>query len=180
MPYKDPVVRRAKQRIYDKRYRERERAKVAAYGKAYKAAHREKIRKQKRARYWADPEKARAKGREKYAANREKRIKKVAEWQRNNPEKVQAYSKRTRANLRRKMAEDSDRYAMERAKERMRSARRSIKKGIRYRPRFFLRIPDWATFGQRILDTRSAFLAVNMTPSQRAYARELAIERSAR
>jgi len=39
---------------------------------------------------------------------------------------------------------------------------------------------EWAAAGQRVLDVRSAFLAVNMTPSQRAYARELAIERRAR
>ena len=52
--------------------------------------------------------------------------------------------------------------------------------GKGYRPRFRVRLPEWAAAGQRVLDVRSAFLAVNMTPSQRAYARELAIERRAR
>ena len=38
-------------------------------------------------------------------------------------------------------------------------------------------VPDWATLGQRVLDAASPWLIENLTPSQRAYARELAIER---
>ena len=55
-------------------------------------------------------------------------------------------------------------------------AKRVIRRGETYSPRFDLRFPDYATKGSA-LDTRSAFLAVNMTPSQNDYARELAIER---
>ena len=48
-----------------------------------------------------------------------------------------------------------------------------------YRARFRCRLPEWAAAGQRVLDARSQWLAVNVTASQRAYARELAIERKA-
>ena len=49
-----------------------------------------------------------------------------------------------------------------------------------YRARFRCRLPDWAAAGQRVLDARSQWLAVNLTASQRAYARDLAIERRAK
>ena len=62
---------------------------------------------------------------------------------------------------------------------RMRYAKNAIlARGI-YAPRFNRRLPEWAPVGGG-LDRRSAFLAVNLTPSQRAYARELAIERRAK
>ena len=79
-----------------------------------------------------------------------------------------------------KLASDAKLYAAWRAKNRMRWARKAVAEGRLYRPLFCLRIPDWATKGQRVLDARSAYLAVNLTDEQRAYARELAIERKQR
>ena len=99
----------------------------------------------------------------------------------------EAFRKRKRAcaaradeRLRSKLEADAKLYAKWRAKRRMRWARKTVAKGRAYSPLFCTRIPDWATKGQRVLDARSAFLAVNLTDSQRAYARELAIERKKR
>lgn len=78
-----------------------------------------------------------------------------------------------------KLEADAKLYAAWRAKRRMRWARKAVAEGRLYRPLYCTRIPDWTTKGQRILDASSAYLDVNLTDSQRAYARELAIERRA-
>ena len=67
-------------------------------------------------------------------------------------------------------------YAKFRAAGRMRIAKRCVANGKVYRPRFNRRIPEWATMG-RVVDYASPWLVENLTPSQRAYARKLAIER---
>lgn len=79
-----------------------------------------------------------------------------------------------------KLEADAKLYAAWRAKRRMQWARKAVAEGRLYRPLYCTRIPDWATKGQRILDASSALLAVNLTDAQRAYARELAIERKER
>ena len=79
-----------------------------------------------------------------------------------------------------KLETDAQRYAKWRAKRRIQRARKAVAEGRLYRPLYCTRIPDWATKGQRILDASSAYLACNLTDSQRAYARELAIERKER
>ena len=78
-----------------------------------------------------------------------------------------------------KLEADAKLYAAWRAKRRIQRARKAVAEGRTYRPLYCTRFPDWATKGQRGLDARSAFLACNLTDSQRAYARELAIERRA-
>lgn len=69
-----------------------------------------------------------------------------------------------------------DAYAKYRAAMRIRRAKCRVLAGAFYRPRFARRIPDWCVMGG-VIDVRSPWLAANLTPSQRAYARELAIER---
>ena len=66
---------------------------------------------------------------------------------------------------------DARLYASFRAKRRVQEMMR--RKRIRiYSPRFRLRVPDWCCKGFA-LDGNSQFLAVNLTPAQRAYAKEL-------
>ena len=72
---------------------------------------------------------------------------------------------------------DAKAYAEYRAKDRARRKREAEKRGKIYRGNPSMRIPDWATKGQRIMDTASPWLPENMSPEQNAYARELAIER---
>ena len=79
--------------------------------------------------------------------------------------------------MREKFATDAKAYAEWRRKKRQKRELKAIKEGRIYRPLLCLRIPDWATFGQRIMDTASPWLIENLTDSQRGYARELAIER---
>lgn len=87
--------------------------------------------------------------------------------------------KRYHANVLKRCENDAAFYARKRAMQRKRHARRKVLEGGMYMPRFNQRVPDWATYGQ-LIDSRSAFLAENMTTEQRAYARELAIERRAK
>jgi len=118
-------------------------------------------------------------------------------WRKANPDKRKAQKKR---NYRRHRAEilakkrrqyvesgvwtarcllfalDAAAYAKFRASDRMRTAKRCVLAGRSYKPRFSRRIPDWATMGGA-LDTGSPWLGVYITPEQRAFARELAIER---
>lgn len=72
---------------------------------------------------------------------------------------------------------DSDAYANFRAAMRIGKAKRRIMGGKPYVPRFNRRIQDWATFGKAICAS-SPWLVENLTPAQRAWARELAIERN--
>ena len=74
-------------------------------------------------------------------------------------------------------ATDPDFYSKLRAYQRLCNLRHNNRTRKRkYRALWSMRIPDWATKGS-VLDGRSQFLSVNLTPAQRAYARELAIER---
>ena len=65
------------------------------------------------------------------------------------------------------------------AKERIRHAKKVLARGVMYTPRFWMRKPEWMPVGQTVGDVRSAFFELNMTAEQRAYARELAMERRA-
>ena len=75
-----------------------------------------------------------------------------------------------------KMAEIPERYARDRRHKRMTYARKVIRAGKTYSAQPNRRVPDWCV-KRRVLDVRSPWLAENLTPSQCAYARELAIER---
>ena len=78
---------------------------------------------------------------------------------------------------RRRKAEDAEFYALYRAERRAKYAMKRRQNGKVYRGLPSMRVPDWAKFGQKILDASSQWLVENLTPSQRGYARELAIER---
>lgn len=67
-------------------------------------------------------------------------------------------------------------YAERRRKKRINNAKLRIAQGRIYQPRFNRRVPDWATMG-KVVDAASPWLVENITPSQRAFARELFIER---
>jgi hypothetical protein len=71
---------------------------------------------------------------------------------------------------------DAAAYAKYRASARMRVAKRCVLAGRFYKPRFARRIPDWCVWGGGV-DVRSQWLVENLTPSQRDYAMQLAIER---
>ena len=79
-----------------------------------------------------------------------------------------------------KFSTDAKAYAEWRRKRRQSRELKAIKEGRIYRPCLAQRIPDWATKGQRIMDTASPWLIENLTPEQNAYARNLFIERKER
>lgn len=94
------------------------------------------------------------------------------EWQRRYLEKKRRMWQRKaeRSSL------DAAYYAKRRSYLRVQNAKLCIAQGRTYRPRFNRRVPDWATMG-RVVDSASPWLPENLTPSQRAFARELFIER---
>lgn len=157
MPLKDPEKRRA-------------------YRKARRAIDRERDAM----RYATDPAfRARktASAKKYYTENRKKRDKVKRKWVDANRDKCREYEKKYMRKVRIAWCFDADLYAKGRAYNRMLKAKRIILGGGVYRPRFGCRIPDWAVKGEMILDASSQWLAVNITPSQRAFAREIAMQK---
>ena len=66
-----------------------------------------------------------------------------------------------------------------RTTERVRYAVKVVQAGLCYKPCYCRRKPEWMPVGRVVMDVDSQWLAPNLTPAQRAYARELAIERKA-
>lgn len=131
-------------------YRDRNREHINALRKVWREKNREKILAQKKASY-------------------RRCISSVRAWYMTNREKV----------LSKKKAEYAANPAASRAKYRIRTARAIVLAGRLYRPRFSRRLPEWAAVGVSVICPASPYLLENLTDSQRAYARELAIERSA-
>lgn len=88
---------------------------------------------------------------------------------------------RSRSEKKRKLRKQSDAVFYHKclASNRMTHAKARIRAGKSYHPRFNLRFPEWITMGASAIDCTSPFLAVNLTPSQRDFARCLNIERKA-
>lgn len=142
----------ARLKAWRKRNLEHRRAVEAAWRKTHREAEAAKMR-----RYRQKPE-AKAK-----AAAYKRAARKA------NPEKARAAERAHYAKI----------AVRKRELARIAHAKAMLRKGKLYRPRFQLRLPEWAPVGGA-RDVRSQWLEVNVTDSQRAYARELAIERSQR
>ena len=144
-----------------------------------------KKRKRERERYWANIEESRRKKREAwYRRPKEKRKEYAAARYRNRTPsdiaKKKIWAKRRHLKKSILAMTDPDFYSQLRALQRIYNVRHRNKTRKRqYRPLWSMRFPDWATKGS-VLDGRSQFLAINMTPEQKAYAREMAIERKER
>lgn len=125
-------------------------------------------------------------------SQREYNRRKMREWRarkRQDPEWLAAYRKKECARVcayyaahpdkrREHWAKFNAKFGIERrVRERVRHAVKVVKSGRFYAPRYDLRKPEWAPVGAPLVDARSQFLDVNITDSQRAYARGLAIER---
>ena len=153
----------------------------------YYAANREKILARIKAQRAICPEHFRALEAARRKANPEAFSANARRWRQKPESKVMlaaAARKRRAANPESVRAADRAHYAKavvrERANRRVSYAKARCLAGKVYRPRFHVRLPEWAAAGQRALDARSQWLAVNLSASQRAYARELAIERRAK
>ena len=200
--YKQRPEVRARRKAENRKWRESH----PDYHREYYAAHREAFREYRRAwmerwgikhgvRIVLTNEDRLERTREQHRKWNEKNCERVAattrEWRKRNRDKVNAYARayakahpeyyRARYVLRvlREMV-DCEYYARnrEKARERAERKRRRDGKPVR-RPLLSMRIPDWCVRGM-VLDVRSQWLINNLTDSQRAYARELAIERRAR
>lgn len=124
--------------------------------------------------------------------NRERRLEQKRRYRELHREEIRAKGRmyyaqhkwqfRFRALLRdARMASDEKYYAEFRARQRGYMRKFHDKTRQReYRPTISMRFPDWATKGASVLDVKSQWLWENATDEQRAYARELAIERKER
>ena len=149
----------------------------------YSASHRKEKQREADRRYrLRHPDRCRERDRRWRAANPDKRkAQKQRNYQRHRAE-ILAKKRRqyvedgvwTARKLR--FAFDAAAYAKYRASQRMGGAKRCVLAGRFYKPRFNRRIPDWATYG-KVVWAGSPWLVENLTMSQRAYARELTIER---
>ena len=147
------------------------REKILARIKARRAICPEHFRALEAARRMANPEAFRAKAR-RYRQKPESKVKLAAAQRKRraaNPESVRAADRAFYAKA----------VVRKRAQRRKCYAKARVLGGKGYRARFRCRLPEWAAACQRVLDARSQWLAVNLSASQRAYARELAIERRA-
>ena len=157
---------------YNRKYYAANREKILARIKARRAICPEHFRALEAARRMANPEAFRAKAR-RYRQKPESKVKLAAAQRKSraaNPEAVRAADRAFYAKA----------VVRKRAQRRVRYAKARLLAGKVYSPRFRVRLPEWSAAGQRVLDARSQWLAVNLSASQRAYARELAIERKER
>ena len=166
MPHKDPERRKE-------------------YHRKYMVTYREKHPEQDRLYYWRNLERERARSRAKIKVYRQKK-KHDIEWQ----EKVRlykraysksaaglAYRRRVWAKISAIMSVSAEAYAKHRAKARLYYAFKRVSQHKSYRPNMNTRIHDYAVKGEMILNASSQWLDVNITPSQRAFAREIAMQK---
>lgn len=123
------------------------------------------------------------------AANRKVPKEYYREWRRRHktPERLADNSARVRSYYEKhpeKKKEAWRRFTAKHGTKRRKSARiayavAAVMKRGSYTPRISRRKPEYAPVGASGIDTRSPFLWNNLTDEQRAYARELAIERKA-
>lgn len=180
-----------KQREYNRRNYLKHRAARLAYAAAYRVAHRDELVTYQREYRRTHGDHVRELERIRREKNRERKLATNRKWRKSakgkawraawnaaNPDKIAAQNRRGETNRKAKKQTSAEYYARRRAQNRVYHAKFAIKTRGIYRPRFAARYPDWILMGNGV-DARSQFLDVNITDSQRAYARELAIERIA-
>lgn len=166
------------------KYKERRKEYHRKYMVTYRVEHPEKYLLY----YWKNLERERARSRAKAKVYRQKK-KHDIEWQ----EKVRlykraysksaaglAYRRRVWAKKSAIMSVSAEAYAKHRAENRLYYALNRVIQHKNYRPNMNTRIPDWTCKNQKILDLRSNFLPDNITPEQRAYAKELYRQRKSK
>ena len=167
-------------------HKDKERRKE--YHRKYMVTYRAEHPEQYRLYYWKNLERERARSRAKAKVYRQKK-KHDPEWQ----EKVRlskkaygksaaclAYRKRKWAEVNAIISVSAEAYAKHRAKARLYYAFKRVSQHESYRPNMNTRIPDYAVKRQLVCDPNSPYLYENLTVEQRAYAKQLMIERKAR
>lgn len=161
----------SKNREYYRTYYAKNRAHILAKVKAWRQRNLEHRREVEAAWRKAHPEAVAAKTR-RYRQRPEIKAR-IAEQAR---AKRAADPKQTRAESRAYYAKTVTRR---RAQARIAHAKSRIAQGKSYSPRYNCRYPEWALVGGTVA-ANSPYLYENITDAQRAYARELAIERRER
>lgn len=153
-----------KQNAAKRKERREQHEKVLAREAEYRARPGVLERKRKQSKKWRK-------------ANRDEYLRRKREKRAANIEAAKVKERQAEARRKKRKQTDAAYYHKRLALSRIQHAKARLAKGKLYSPRFHLRFPEWATMG--VFDPRSAFLAENITPEMRAYARELAIERRA-
>lgn len=160
-----------------KRYAATHKEQIAARAKAYRAKNRERLNEYCRKLRAKNRERDRQNQKRWREAHRDEYLRRKRERRAANIEAAKASDRRAEARRKKRKQTDAAYYHKRLAAARITKAKARILKGKMYHPRFNLRFPEWATMG--VFDPRSTFLAENITPEMRAYARGLAIERRA-
>lgn len=137
-------------------WRKRNRERWLKWIKEYREKNAERLREAKRE--WAVSETGRACKRK---------------YRETHRDQYRASSAKVEAKRRVRKEEDAAYYAQERGRRRVAYAKKRILSGKVYKPKFPMRIPDWATKGRRIVDVSSVWLIENQTIEQLACAREM-------
>lgn len=156
----------------------------------YYAKNKDGINAKRREHYHANIEREHLRARKYYLSHKEQSHMRTRRWRMNpanrakeaaynraHPEIVAAAMRRYRARLDVRMMQDAELYASIRTAQRVYKAKKCVLAGRAYVPRCYRRIPDWATKGMRVVDPKSAYLAVNNTDAHRYFAMMLAVER---
>jgi hypothetical protein len=152
-----------KQNAAKRKERREQHEKVLAREAEYRARPGVLERKRKQSKKW-------------HKANRDEYLRQKREKRAANIEAAKVKERQAEVRRKKRKQTDAAYYHKRLVLSRIQHAKARLAKGKMYHPRFHLRYPEWATMGA--FDALSAFLIENATPAQRAYARELAIERS--
>lgn len=148
------------------------------YNRRYRKEHADKFREWSLAYYYRNREKCLAYWHKRRKANYEHVLKIERATRERNRSSARLASERRYWECVLKMEKDPEFYAEYRRKKREWNARRSQRKGIKYRPKPSIRIPDHFVRGQCVLDRGSPFIYENaQTPAANdAFGKELFFE----
>lgn len=171
------MTRKEQNRIRMRKWAAEHRDVMNARHKAWAAKNKAWLVEYARRRRAENKEKYREKQMAWRERNRDEVNRKKREYRKRNVDRFKVMERFAEERRKRKKQTDAAYYAKRRASVRMSKAKRRVVDGKPYRPKFNTRIPDWATMGQKIIDVSSPWLWNNLTDGQRAYGREIAIDR---
>lgn len=148
------------------------------YNRRYRKEHADKFREWSMAYYYRNREKCLAYWHKRREENYEhvRKIERATRERNRSNARLDTQRRYWECVLR--MEQDPSFYAEYRRKRREWAAKRSERKGIKYRPRHSIRIPDYCVKGQCILDRGSVFIYENAPEpaANNAFGKELSIE----
>lgn len=151
-------------------WEKRNRARCAAYLREWRAKNKEHCKK-----YYKEY-RAKNKDRMREYENRYRRSPKYKAYLKAHKEQVRKRNRKGEIKRKIRKMIDAEYYAKRLAQQRFYKAKKTILSGKMYRPVMSRRTPSYCTMGN-VTDYGSKFLCENITAEQKAYAKELYLER---